>query len=153
MAKAGANTPLTMPATDAQVDPEHDHEAQAVTSLADHSNPEWIAKQHDFVVGKLVQEKCAIGKAFKITSIDTNGVQLQLVGSYSEEVFEPAVELQELIAGFKPFPSHPPEKLAVEQMTINSVHKTVVRAMIWQKRQIHCILPLFSIQPHAEVTD
>jgi hypothetical protein len=118
-------------ATDAQVDPEHDHEA-LTTSLADHSNPEWIAKQYNFVVGKLVQEKTAIGKAFKITSIDTNGVHLQLVGSYSEEVFEPVVKLQELIAGFKLATFHLPEKLAVEQMTINSVHKTAVRAMIWQ---------------------
>ena len=128
MAKAGAITPLTMPATDAQVDPEHDHEAQAVASLTDHSQPDL----HDFVVGKLIQEKHALGRAFKITSIDTNGVQLQMVGSYSEEVFQPHVHAQTLINGFKPLTSHLPENLAVNQMTINSVHRTAVRAVIWQ---------------------
>ena len=97
MAKASANTPLTMPATDAQVEPEPHHEAQAVASLTDHSQPDL----HDFVVGKLVQEKHALGRAFKITSIDTTGVRMQMVGSYTEDVFPLYVHAQTLIAEFK----------------------------------------------------
>ena len=107
-------------ATEAQVDPEHDHETQAVThgfaSIADHSNPEWIAKQGNFVVGQVVQQKNVAGKAFKIISIDTNGVQLQMVGSYSGEVFESAVKLQDLLDGFTQFKGQLPEKLSVNQM-------------------------------------
>ena len=122
--------------SDAQVGPEHDHEtpaeAHAFASMTDHSNPEWIAKQRKFEVGQLVQQRNVGGKILIITSIDTNGVKLQMVGSYSAEVFEAVVKLQELFGGFLVTKSEPPIKLEVSQMAIKLAQRTVKKAMIWQ---------------------
>ena len=68
-------------------------------SLGDHSNPEWIAEQQGFGIGKQVTSKksSAGGKLFVIFTIDKDAhVVLQQIGSYDKGGEKLEISLKEL---------------------------------------------------------
>jgi hypothetical protein len=104
-------------------------------SLDDHSDPQWIAKQRGFEVGKTVSEKAnneqSAEKMFAIFAI-ADKVQLQQVVSYSDKYLKIEVGLHEFLQKWQIPKAALPVQMKGEQQRPDCLEIDSQKALIFQ---------------------